>query len=92
MQMGDLMAIANLLAVRIEEKGGIKFDTQFSGPGIWVDDDAIQLKKGIQGEGDTLVFGDWTYMGRLSALGVCIQELVAYGTAYGLQGDPTSPF
>lgn len=42
MQMVDLMEIANLFDVRIEEKGGIKFDTQFSGPGIWVDDDAIQ--------------------------------------------------
>lgn len=42
MQMVDLTEIANLLDVRIEEKGGITFDTQFSGPGIWVDDDAIQ--------------------------------------------------
>ena len=42
MQMVDLSETANLFDVRIEERGAIKFDTQFSGFGIWVDDGAIQ--------------------------------------------------
>lgn len=71
--MVDLMEIANLLDVRIEEKGGISLTLSFLvlASGLMM---MPPNKKGNSGRGDTLVFGDWTYMGRLSALGVCIRN------------------